>query len=459
MWFASGIVMIYVPYPSLSNTERIALLGPIDEQSISVSPAEALQVCASSKVERLRLISVTKRASYVCHFVNGQIQLVYADELAHRDSLSIEQATEIAHSHLKKPLSLSAPLEYDQWIVHQKFDAYRPFFRVEIDDAEQTHYYLSAQTGEFLQRTNKHERIWNYLGSVAHWIYPTVLRKHWSWWDQSVWWLSLFGIIAVLIGLYLGIVNLIKVRKENKDIISPFKAWMRWHHILGLFSGIFVLSWIFSGWLSMDHGRLFSLPTATQLQISSSQGLSMVEVTERITLAKLRGLSGVHEISFHAFAGSAFLLARNQHGYMDPSLLNADDVARTVSRAWLNAPVKAVENVASGDTYTSLREGRLPEETLRVKLNDAGASWIHVDMQTGEILSVMDRSRRLYRWLFNGLHSLDLPGLVEKRPLWDTIMLVLLLTGLAASLSGVIVGCRRLLSMRILKFPGIDREK
>ena len=41
-------------------------------------------------------------------------------------------------------------------------------------------------------------------------------------------------------------------------IVSPYSGWQKWHHLLGLACMTFVLTWIFSGWLSMDHGRLFS---------------------------------------------------------------------------------------------------------------------------------------------------------------------------------------------------------
>jgi hypothetical protein len=47
--------------------------------------------------------------------------------------------------------------------------------------------------------------------------------------------------------------------------------------------------------------------------------------------------------------------------------------------------------------------------------------------------------------LFNGLHSLDVPGLVERRPLWDLVMLLLLSSGLLASVTGVVVGSKRLI--------------
>ena len=68
-------------------------------------------------------------------------------------------------------------MEYDQWIVHQRFDPYRPFYRVRLNDDATTDLYVSARTGEVLQRTRFSERAWNWSGAVIHWIYFTPLRK------------------------------------------------------------------------------------------------------------------------------------------------------------------------------------------------------------------------------------------------------------------------------------------
>ena len=104
--------------------------------------------------------------------------------------------------------------------------------------------------------------------------------------------------------------------------------------------------------------------------------------------------------------------------------------------------------VPSDDTYTKLREGSLPSGTVRVEMSDSSQTWVHIDGRSGEILSVLDRSRRVYRWLYNGMHSLDIPGLVDTRPLWDVLMLVLLLSGFAASSTGVVIGIKRVLAAR-----------
>src|SRR5262249_26212342 len=38
---------------------------------------------------------------------------------------------------------------------------------------------------------------------------------------------------------------------------SPYRGWHLWHHVGGLICMTFVLTWMCSGFLSMDDGRLF----------------------------------------------------------------------------------------------------------------------------------------------------------------------------------------------------------
>jgi hypothetical protein len=444
MWFFTGMVMIYVPFPSLSEAERLKYLEPINTAAIDVAPSEAISKCGGNRASQLRVISLENRPTYVCVNNKNQLHGAYADVPGKVAVLSPERVKTHASSRIDASFLVSEPVEYDQWIVHQKFDPYRPFYRLELDDQEGTHLYISSQTGEILQKTSAHARFWNYLGAVAHWIYPTVLRKHWAWWDKTVWWLSLFAIISVLLGIYLGVLRLVKVRRSGQKLLSPFRGWMRWHHILGLISGLFVLSWIFSGWLSMDHGRLFSMPDATVEQKAQVQGLSMSDMGTHIKKEDLRGYRNTHEIIFHAFGGAAFTTAKNIDGMVGTQSISPSEIARVIDIAWPKSDVANYGAIRSPDTYSDLREGQLPAGTIRVELNDTDSTWVHVDAYSGEILSVMDRSRRLYRWLFNGLHSLDLPGFVEQRPLWDFVMLLLLLIGFVGSLTGVVLGSRRL---------------
>src|SRR5262249_47343743 len=48
---------------------------------------------------------------------------------------------------------------------------------------------------------------------------------------------------------------------------SPYRGWHALHHVIGLIAMVFVLTWIISGWLSMDHGRLFSRGQLTPAEL------------------------------------------------------------------------------------------------------------------------------------------------------------------------------------------------
>jgi len=65
-----------------------------------------------------------------------------------------------------------------------------------------------------------------------------------------MWWLSLLATLGAVIGVIIGLVRLGK-GPTNQGL-------QRWHHVTGLIFAPFLLSWIFTGFLSMDDGKLFA---------------------------------------------------------------------------------------------------------------------------------------------------------------------------------------------------------
>ena len=51
---------------------------------------------------------------------------------------------------------------------------------------------------------------------------------------------------------------------------------------------------------------------------------------------------------------------------------------------------------------------------------------------------------RLTRWLYHGFHSLDFPFMYYKRPLWDIVVILLSLGGIAISVTSALPAWRRL---------------
>src|SRR4030095_14381039 len=190
------------------------------------------------------------------------LALAIAVDHARRRGLEVRSAASI---------ELASP---DQWTVPKGLDSHRPLYRIALNDDPGTELYVSSTTGEVVRDTARRERVWNYAGSVAHWIYPTVLRRDWRAWDVTVWSLSLIALVTAISGAVLGT---LRARVERWLILTPYRGWHAWHHWLGLTCMIFVLTWIFSGWLSMDHGRLFSTGKAVPSEAASLGGAAAGE--------------------------------------------------------------------------------------------------------------------------------------------------------------------------------------
>jgi hypothetical protein len=132
--------------------------------------------------------------------------------------------------------------------------------------------------------------------------------------------------------------------------------------------------------------------------------------------------------------------------------LSLDETAlRNAATRLLDAPVERIERLTSYDfhyferaahTMTGGNEKPLP--ILRVVFQDPQASWVHIDLHTGAMLGRSDMGRRTSRWLFGLLHSWDWLPLLERRPLWDLLIIVLSVGGTLLSVTGIVIGWRRL---------------
>ena len=85
-----------------------------------------------------------------------------------------------------------------------------------------------------------------------------------------------------------------------------------------------------------------------------------------------------------------------------------------------------------------------PLPVLRVRFDDSAGSTVYVDLNSSEVVFQSNDSRRMERWLYNGLHSLDFGFWYGSRPIWDIVVILLLSGGLVLAVIGTYVGIRRL---------------
>jgi len=96
------------------------------------------------------------------------------------------------------------------------------------------------------------------------------------------------------------------------------------------------------------------------------------------------------------------------------------------------------------DAYYYSHDGMKPLPVLRIRYTDQRQTWLYLDPQGGVIASRLERATRWNRWLYNGFHSLDFPFLYYKRPLWDIVVIVLSIGGIAISVTSAMPAWRRL---------------
>lgn len=450
MWFASGAVLHFVGFPALSAHDRHQGSADLNFGQVALSPAEALAKVPQAR--DLRLLERAGEAAYLAQNSTGRWTAVSAQSGALLTDVTASEARAIAEAFGRATvIATTGPISYDQWIVHQHFDPFRPFYRMRLNDAQQTDLYVSARTGEVLQRTRFRERAWNWVGAVVHWIYFTPLRQSWSAWNQVVWWVSLVALISIVAGTWLGIVRMLANRAAGRTGWSPFRGWMRWHHLIGLFASVIVITWMLSGWLSMDHGRIFSMGHATEAQESQLSGVTIRDEAQAATLESLRRMAPAAEIAFNAIDGQAFLTAyESRTGTSRVVFLN--DSAKSlpyipnstmlegVKRVWPNAV--AVGQAGADGLYRHAESAG--EDAEGFVAGDGEAVRAYVDRLSGRFLVVMDLSRRSYAWIYYGLHTLEFPGLIEHPALRTFLVLFLLALGFLSSATGVVLSVKRL---------------
>ena len=90
------------------------------------------------------------------------------------------------------------------------------------------------------------------------------------------------------------------------------------------------------------------------------------------------------------------------------------------------------------EPYYVDRYKQQPLPVIYFRLNDKSAHYI--DPKTGKVVQSYTKYSRWNRWLYHGLHSMDLPWLYARRPAWDILVVFLLLGGAALSITAVSMG-------------------
>lgn len=462
LWFVSGLVMLYVGYPKLTQREHLAQLPALSAQGCCVPLAQALAATGALRAPgSVRLTTVAGQPRYLLRY--GR-QVLAVDALGGERVSSFAEQDALASARqfaAGRDVSYQGLVDEDAWSHSRALDADRPLHRVGLDDG--TLLYISSQSGEVVRDATATERTWNWLGAWLHWLYPLRGGVMDRWWSGIVIYLSLAATLMTVLGIVVGLLRWRFGKPYRSGSHSPYQGIARWHHVGGLLFGALTLTWIFSGLMSMNPWCLFdhhmpldtaayqggelraeAFPLAPQqaLQRFERHGLAVRELHWRLIGGQgyVLGVDGRGASALLAADGSGGVLS----GLDDEALMRASQAIRPQGRM-------QVERLVAYDFYYYARAehsmlGHLerPLPVLRVRFDDPAQTWLHLDPRTGAVLGQLDEGQRASRWLFALLHSWDWLPLLRSRPLWDGWMWLGSLGGLVICLSGTVLGWRRL---------------
>ncbi len=480
LWFVSGIFMMYVQFPELTKPERLAGSATLDFSAARYDPAGAAARLGSrdfatrgtpSRQEPIdadqppapaavRLAMILDRPAYVVQPDNGaQPRVVFADDGSVLDDVTPPMGLAAVTAFIERSgwpldtdrIAYDGLVQTDQWSVSSALNGHRPLLRYRLPDEAGTVLYVSSRTAEVVRDTHRTERALNYFGAVTHWLYPTFIRKYPLLWEWMVDILSGVGVVIAITGMWIGWLRWNRRAKPGKRQV-PYRGLMRWHYFTGIIFGVVTITWVFSGLLSMNPLSINPprQPEPEQRLLYSGKMLTLADFTPIASF----GASAIEADLIH-YAGQAFyrvtdrdsrvrLVAGNDRAVSLPSPQAMLALAPALMPA---ANLIETQILTSYDDYYYSRHPERGGRTLsaiRVRFDDAQHTWFHLDPLTGQILDRSTRTNRVFRWLYNGLHSFDIWWLWQRRPLWDIVVILFSLGGTLLSMIGVVIGWRRL---------------
>jgi hypothetical protein len=477
VWFASGIVMVFYPWPALTESRQLALLEPfslgqplVGFSRAAVTATEYLARTDSNAVNREgapvigRLMRWGERLVYQfsSEQSGGYVPDVLVDAMTGLvlSPIQPDGAAVVARHVVGTTARVSAIdllLVGDRYMMNHDYAAGFPAYRVEFTDPDRTAVYVSARGGEPVGVVTTRTRFTTWFGTVPHWFYFRWLYQRSDAWLAVAIGTTSLGTFLAFTGIVLGLYQLRLRKNRGAWNPSPHRGVSRWHHFAGIIFGLIVLTWTFSAILENigegnsprsgqgDHARGGTM-NWNAIRLREPDALARLGLaperasTIAIDVLQVRGRPGY---DFHLADGREFWVDAEE-GDVRSELAITDARAVAASIVGDSIPIATADRLGAYDTYYYARPGRqmhLP--VWRVRFADQERSTVYLDAVNGTPTGFVNRAVRRQRWLRDALHSYDYPALSHRRLLWYCIVLPLLLGGLASSGSGVVLLVRR----------------
>ncbi len=417
MWYCSGIVMLYHDFPRLKPSNR-----PVE--NVDRSELAALW---DELPDTLRNCRIT--------FSGDRLQIMSGGETFGAYSPDLNSLQSIAKSFGTTIQSVDTLQDIDKWTPFNSLTVHLPIYKITGEDDSFT--YVSSKTGEVVQHNTLSGRRWAWFGALPHYVYITPIRRDVDLWRKVVIWMSGVSTISVIFGLVIAIRFLIKRRKLK---IFKQRSW-QWHYSWGLFFGIFMLSFIFSGMMS-----LADIPDWIMKSRELAQQPEMKVAKDDIDIGRLPNKFGIASLSLNPQLMWTVNSGESQNVYSASTKGRLDfspSFMIPIIERQTSEKVREVKTIKEDPYYH--QDGI---ECYKATTEHFSAYW-----NEEGYFRILDKKSKTRHICYRFLHTMQLPGIYGIKWLHTLFMWVLLLGGLA------IVGTGTVLSVRVLGSGGLRRNR
>lgn len=137
LWFASGIVMMYVDYPELTYAESVAAHPGLQRNRVALTPFEAARQAGEiTDWQSASLAMLADRPVYRLRASDGRSATIFADTGERMERLGEQGALAVAaasglRSGAAEPEHLGL-IEVDQWTITGSLNPSRPLHKVAL---------------------------------------------------------------------------------------------------------------------------------------------------------------------------------------------------------------------------------------------------------------------------------------------------------------------------------------
>ncbi len=449
-WCMSGIVLCFKGFPHASVQKRFENLEFFsDDDFIDI---KCLSESLSEKVE---LEKYQQKAIYR-NYKGRKTQVISDAHTLQNVSFfskanAIEEAERFINANVVHVDSIS---KLDSWLPWGYYKPLLPFFKCYLDDDKHSTVYVSSKTGTVIQHTTRYARWMARFGAIPHMMYFYQIKQNSKLWQNVILVLGLIGIMVSISGIIAALFRFKKNTSGRIVGITVYKKWLyKWHHILGLFIGIFFLTFLVSGifYVSGVPSWICAKPEGRSPQRVWNQTIKQDSVMQPQRIWNLLPeKSGLRKIAWSTAMGVPVIEAYynnykkpivyvTNNDTLIPFSINQKVIEAYALQTLKNKQVSVEQQGEYGNYYKAYGMYYHPLPVYKICLNDRFNSSLYIDPQSGKAVEYFNNNKKARRILTRGLHKLDFSIFKNFSWLRITILIIISLGGLVVSFTGVLL--------------------